>query len=106
MSHDIPDNLQEKEVPETLRTSMFKFGKFEDVTPEEVQKYDELLNGSESIEELEAKWLILSSQCEEVAREWIESTGERSEELNRLNTELWRKLIVYRAAIKAKSGKN
>ncbi|GEM_PF-5034383 len=104
MSHDIPDNSGEKkiEVPAVLKEFLWTTGRFE-ATPEEVEEFYRLLN--KSFEELEVKRYNLTAQSEDVAREWLDATGSRQDELDKLNAELWRKLAVCRAVINAKKTK-
>ncbi len=104
MSHDMSDNSAERkvEVPVALKEFMWTTGKFE-ATPEEVEEFNRLL--SFSLEELDGsngQRYNLTAQAEEIGREWIESTGSRQDELDKLNTDLWRKLAVCQAAINAK----
>ena len=90
------------EVSKMLEDFLWMIGRFE-VTPEEVEEFNRLL--SFSLEELDGnngQRYNLTTQAEEIGREWIESTGSRQDELDKLNTELWRKLAVCQAAINYK----
>jgi len=106
----MPDNSTEKkeEVPTKLKevfawherqNSIFKL----EVTAEEIQLFNELLNGDSSPAELNAKKTMLLDN--EFYEEWENAVGPRKEELDILNTELWRKQAVYQAAYEAKKEK-
>jgi len=102
MNYDMPDNSGERkvEVPITLKEFLLRH-KLE-ATQKEVEKFNQLLELSS--EELEATRYNLTAQSEDVAREWMESIGPRQDELDKLNTELWRELAVCQAAINVKKG--
>lgn len=99
MNRDIPDSSAERktEALKELKEFLWTTGKFE-ATPEEVEEFNRLLNEASS-EELEVKRYNLTAQSEDVVREWLDATGTRQDELDKLNTELWRKLAVCQAAI-------
>jgi len=87
------------EVPAGLKEFLWTTGRFK-ATPEEVAEFHRLLN--ESFAELESNRYNLTAQAEDIAREWLEATGSRQDELDKLNTELWRELAVCQAVINAK----
>ena len=101
MNHDMPDDSAENgiEVPAGLKDFLWTTGRFK-ATAEEVGEFHRLLD--ESSAELESRRYNLTAQAEDVAREWIEATGSRQNELDKLNTELWRELAVCQAVINTK----
>lgn len=104
MNHDMPNNSGEKkaEVPKALKEFLWSTGKFE-ATPEEVEEFNRLLSFSlEELDGSDGQRYNLTVQAEEIGREWLEATGSRQAELDKLNTELWRKLAVCQAAINYK----
>lgn len=96
---EVPEKLKEVFMWYEGRPDMFR----QEVTTEEIALFTELLNSDLSVQEIaDKRTLLIDSDFYE---EWETAVGERKEELDRLNTENWRKMAIYQAICELKRNK-